>query len=304
MALECGELMHQVFAAVRIWQLEKVQKLPLHAQYTGKRIFKSARWNAVWNRCMSQTDERDQLLELCFGVLQSSGWKDSDKDQTRTMTNMELASICYADESLPKMDNWPIYVQDKSNPQSMVGIEQVFDVVLTYEDGKEFRYVGTMDGLVLKQSTGEYYIDENKTAARLGDAWRDAFDMRHQITGYCAASTSVFGFEVLRSRVTGLRIKPTNKGEDVYPFEPIMRRWEDVQHWANWVRENAEMYERYQTDFEHATRRTHSCNRYFRPCSLLSFCCDPDGAAGRRLAFDELMVAADPSPSERAIADS
>jgi hypothetical protein len=303
MALECGELMHQVFAAVRIWQLEKVQKLPLHAQYTGKRIFKSARWNAVWNRCMTQTDERDQLLELCFGVLQSSGWKDNDKDQTRTMTNMELASICYADESLPKMDNWPIYVEDTSNPQSMVGIEQVFDVVLTYEDGKEIRYVGTMDGLVRKEATGEYYIDENKTASRLGDAWRDAFDMRHQITGYCAASTSVFGFEVLRSRVTGLRIKPTNKGEDVYPFEPIMRRWEDVQHWASWVRENAETYERYQTDFEHATRRTHSCNRYFRPCSLLSFCCDPDGAAGRRLAFDELMVPAEPSPSERAVAD-
>ena len=32
------------------------------------------------------------------------------------------------------MDNWPIYVEDEGNPQSLVGIEQVFDVVLTYED--------------------------------------------------------------------------------------------------------------------------------------------------------------------------
>src|SRR5215510_7065988 len=190
MALECGELMHQVFAAVRIWQLSKVQKLDAHAQVIGRRIYKSARWNAVWNRCMTQTDERDQLLELCFGVLQSSGWKDDERDQTRTMTNMELASICYADESLPKMDNWPIYVEDKANPQSVVGIEQVFDVVLTYEDNHEIRYVGTIDGLVVKTSTGEYYLDENKTASRLGDAWRNAFDMRHQVTGYCAASTS------------------------------------------------------------------------------------------------------------------
>jgi hypothetical protein len=184
-----------------------------------------------------------------------------------------------------------------------VGIEQVFDVVLTFEDGKEIRYVGTMDGLVLKAATGQYYIDENKTSVRLSDAWRNAFDMRHQVTGYCAASTSVFGFRVLRSRVTGLRIKPTNKGEDVYPFEPIERKWDDVQHWASWVREYAETFERYQNDFEHATRNTHSCNRYFRACSLLSFCADPDGAAGRRLAFDELMVPSEPSPSERAVAD-
>jgi hypothetical protein len=303
MALECGELMHQVFAAVRIWQLSKIQKLDLHAQATGKRIFKSHRWNMCWNRCLTQTDERDQLLELCFSVLATSGWKDDEKDTTRTMTNMELASICYADEHLPKMENWPLYVEDTTNPQSMVGIEQVFDVVLTFEDNREIRYVGTIDGLVIKKSTGDYYLDENKTASRLSDAWRNAFDTRHQLTGYCAASTSVFGFPVYRSRVTGLRIKPTNKGEDVYPFEPVIRKWDDIQHWATWVREMAETYEKYKDDYEHATRFTHSCNRYFRPCSLLSFCADADGAAGRKLAFEELMVQADPSPSERAVTE-
>lgn len=252
---------------------------------------------------MTQTDERDQLLELCFGVLGTSGWKDDERDQTRTLTNMELASITYADEHLPKMENWPIYVEDQANPQSVVGIEQVFDVVLTYEDNREIRYVGTIDGLVIKAATGEYYLDENKTASRLGSGWRDAFDMRHQITGYCAASTSVFGFDkpVYKSRVTGLRIKPMNKGEDVYPFEPIARTWESIQHWGTWVREMAETYERYQNDYEHATRFTHSCNRYFRPCSLLSFCADT--AEGRQLAFNELMVAADPSPSERAVSE-
>lgn len=303
MALEAGELMHQVFAAVRIWQLSRKQGFDAHAQVVGRRIFKSARWNVCWSHCMTHTEERDQLLELCFRVLSSSGWKDSVSDLTRTMTNMELATICYVDEHLPKMENWPIYVEDKGNPQACVGIEQVFDVVLTYEDNKEIRCVGTIDGLVRKEGTGEYYLDENKTAARLGDAWRNSFDMKHQITGYCAASTSVFGFEVYRSRVTGLRIKPMNKGEDVYPFEPIVRKWDDIQHWATWVRQMAETYERYKDDFEHATRFTHSCNRYFRPCSLLSFCADPDGAAGRKLAFDELMVPAEPSPSERAVSE-
>lgn len=240
-------------------------------------------------------------MELCFAVLGSANWQDDEKDSTRTMTNMELATICYIDELLPKMDNWPLYVENEKVPSSMVGIEQVFDVVLTYEDNKEIRYIGTIDGLVRKASTEEYYLDENKTAARLGEGWRNTFDMKHQITGYCAASTSVFGFKVLRSRVTGLRIKPMNKNEDVYPFEPIERTEDAIQHWATWVREMAETYERYKSDFEHATRYTHSCNRYFRSCSLLGFCADT--AEGRQIAFNEQMVAAEPSPSERSIGE-
>jgi hypothetical protein len=304
MALEAGELMHHVFAAVRIWQLDTVQGLGAHAQAVGKRIFGAARWSQVWTHCVSHTDDRDQLLELCFAILHGSKWKDDDKDQTRTMTNMELATICYVDEHLPKMENWPIHVEDKLNPQAVVGIEQVFDVVLTYEDNKEIRYVGTIDGLVIKKSTEEYYLDENKTASRLGDGWRAAFDMRHQITGYCAASTSVFGFDkpVYRSRVTGLRIKPMNKGEDVYPFEPTVRTWASIQHWGTWVREMAETYEKFKDDFEHATRFTHSCNRFFRPCSLLSFCADTP--KGREEAYTMDMVQAEPSPSERAVQDA
>ena len=119
------------------------------------------------------------------------------------------------------MENWPIYVEERTNPRSLVGIEQVFDVVLTFDDNYEVRYIGTVDGLVRKASTGEYYIDENKTAARLGDAWRNAFDMKHQTQGTARSALACFGSRLCGVRVTGLRIKPANKGEDVYPFEPI-----------------------------------------------------------------------------------
>jgi hypothetical protein len=299
MALECGEVMHQVFAAVRIWQLDKVQGLPKHAKVTGNRIFGELRWKMVWDHCLNQTDQRDQVLELCFAVLHSSRWKDEVSDPTRTMTNMELATIVYVDEQLPKMDNWPIYVADESDPQSLVGIEQVFDVVLTYDDNYEIRYIGTVDGLVKKESTGKYYVDENKTASRLSDGWRLSFDVKHQATGYCAISSAIFPFKVMRSRVQGLRIKPSNKGEDVYPLEPVERTEDAIQHWATWVREMVETYEKYKNDFEHATRFTHSCNRFFRPCSLLSFCSDT--AEGRHLSFHEHMVSASLSPSERAV---
>jgi hypothetical protein len=106
---------------------------------------------------------------------------------------------------------------------------------------------------------------------------------------------------VLRSRVTGLRIKPANKGEDVYPFEPIPRTRESIWRWGTWVREMVETYEKDKDNFEYATRYTHSCQRFFRPCSLLAFCAD--SPEGRQEAWTVDMVPAELSPSERAVQD-
>ena len=80
MALECGTALHEVFAAVRLWQLDRVQGLPKHTKYNGARIFGELRWNMCWNHCVTHTDERDQLLELCFAILKSGNWKDDEKD--------------------------------------------------------------------------------------------------------------------------------------------------------------------------------------------------------------------------------
>jgi len=297
MALEAGELMHQMFAAVRIWQLHHIQGLDKHAKFTGERIFGKKRWAKCWKEA-SQKDNRENLMQLAFAVLHSSGWEDDLGDSVRVMSNMELASIVYIDERLPYMDGWPIYVESKDDPSKPIGIEQVFDMVLLYSDGKEIRAIGTIDGLVEKALTNERFLDENKTASRLDAGWRASFDMSHQVTWYCVACTVAFGFQTFKSRVTGLKIKPTNKGEDIYVLEPIERTEASIQHWAHWLRYQVELFERYQKDFEHAPRFTKSCNRYFRPCSLLSFCCD--SPEGRQEQWSQ-MVEPDKSPSERAI---
>lgn len=299
MALEAGELMHQVYAAVRIWQLWHVQKLPKHAKITGERIFGKKRWTEIIKRTEAANDDREYLMSLAFATLHTSGWEDNPDDKTRTMTNMELSAVCYIDERMSYFDNWPIYVESKKKPTGLIGIEQVFDVCLYFSDGKVVRYIGTVDGLVIKSATNEPYLDENKTASRLDDGWRMSFDMAHQITGYCAASTVLFGFPVNKARVTGCKIRPTHRGEDVYVME-VSRDEAAIQHWSRWVRFTDEQYEKYQSDWEHAPRFTHSCNRYFRPCSLLAFCCDtPEG----RMEQFKQMVPADKSPSERAIGD-
>lgn len=304
MALEAGELMHRVFATVRIWQLWRLQKLEKHAMFTGARLF-----GPMWTHILKAGEEyrrgdpRDQLLNMCFATLHNAGWEDSPTDATRTMGNMELATIAYVDERFENFNNWPVWVANKKDPKCQVGIEQVFDVVLEYADGYKVRYVGTDDGLHLDmQNGGRLCLEDNKTTIRMDEGLRQSFVMKHQFTGYMACSTCVFGFPVYVGRVWGVKIKYSQKGENCMSI-PIERDFESIAKWGSdvrWVMEN--MHDPFDHDYgyEGAPRFTHSCNRYFRACALLPFCAD--NAAGRVAAYDE-MVPVDPSPSERAVLD-
>lgn len=292
--------MHQVFAALRIWQLQYRQKLPRHAKVTAERIFGKDRWKKIMSEVDFSLDDREQLMQVAFSTLHTSGYEDEPGDNIRVMANMEMASIVYVDEQLAKMDTWPIWVANKKDPKAPVGIEQVFDVILEYADGRTIRFIGTLDGLVIDTFRDDRLtLDENKTASRLDDAWKFSFDMTHQITGYLACSTSVFGLEVFHARVTGLRLKPTNRGEDIYVLN-TSRTADSILHWARWVRHTVDLADLYEGDYENAPRYTHSCNRYFRPCSLIPFCSDT--REGRVEQFEQ-MVPVEGSPSERAVRD-
>lgn len=237
-------------------------------------------------------------MVLAFALLHSSGFEDNPDDKVRTLDAMELACIQYIDEILPKLDNWPIYVEDVRRPNCYVGIENVFDVVLTYDDGKQFRYIGTLDALTINKAKNDRYtLEDNKTASRLDDGWKASFMLSHQVSGYMACASALLGFDIFHSRILGLKIKPTGRGEDVYVVHPT-RSSEDFQRWAFWFRHTADQYEQYKDNYEYAPRYTHSCNRYFRPCALIPFC--GDTYEGRLEQWDQ-MVAAKASPSERAV---
>jgi hypothetical protein len=291
--------MHEVFAAVRLWQLMTRMGLKRHAKVNGERLFGSARWNEVIGATDWELDEREQLLQFAFAVLHSGKFFDDPSDDVRTISNMEMATIVYVDEQLPKMDNWPIWVADKKDPNCLVGVEQVFDVVLYYEDGRAIRFAGTIDGLVLDlHRGGRPTLDENKTASRLDDGWIMSFDMSHQVTGYLTAASTYFGFGIAHSRIQGLKVKPSGRGDDKY-VKVVSRTADSVRTWAAWFRHTVELFEAYKDDWEHAPRYTHSCNRYFRPCSLVQFCGDtPDG----RIEQWASMEKPPGSPTEQAIA--
>jgi hypothetical protein len=300
MALEAGELMHKVFAMCRIWQLHRLQKLPKHAKKAGHRIFGEKLFDEIWAKGEGYA-KRDELLAMCFAVLHNSNWVDDPKDSIRTMSNMEVATIEYVDERLRAMDQFPIWVASEFDSNSKVGIEQVFDVVMQYEDGYKLRYIGTIDGLVLDTDRDNTpTLEDNKTASRIDSGFQNALFMKYQFTGYLACSTAVFGIQVFYGRVIAVKIKRSNTGEN-YASLAISRDFDAISKWGQdvrWFVEN--LYEPFgDSGYENAPRFTHSCNRYFRPCSLIPFCADT--AEGRKIAFEQEMVPADQSPSERAI---
>lgn len=309
LALEAGETMHQVFAMVRIYQLHHIQKLPKHATAVGQRIYGVSRYKSILHQDDATLPNRERLLNLCFAVLHTSEWYDDPSDRIRTMANMELATIAYVDERMPTWDRWPVWVSDKKNPNSPTGVEQHFDVVLEYSDGKRIRFIGTIDGLMHDvNNQNRLTLDENKTASRLDDAWAASFEIGHQITGYMACCIAVFGVQVWHGRVTGCRIKHTHSGEDIRVLYPS-RDAANFMEWGAWVRHTVDVHETYlnqhpqdssMPDFESSPRYTHSCNRFFRSCSFLPFCADtPDG----RVEQFNQMQSTPPSPSERAVLD-
>jgi len=284
--------------------------LTQHARVAADRIFRdrgepsyfnqsfdSNRWGNCWEKAVGVKNDRESLAVLAYEIIDSSGWEDDHNDRIRIKDSMELASLAYIDEVLPVMDNFPIYVEDE--PYDVIGIENVFDVVLTYNDGKQYRFIGTLDGLTYDKAMERYTLEDNKTASRLDAGWKASFELSHQVSGYLACAASVYGFDIYHSRILGLKNRPSGRGEDTYFVHPS-RNAEQFQRWAFWFRHTAEMYERYKDHYEYAPRYTHSCNRYFRPCSLIPFC--NDTYEGRIEQWDQ-MVSAKASPSELAVED-
>lgn len=309
LALEAGSTMHEVFAMTRIFQLQYIQRKPKHARACANRIFGPARFKQILSEDQPSLDQRERLLNLAFATLHTSEWYDDPADRIRTMSNMEVASIAYIDERMSTWDRWPIWISDPDNPDAPVGVEQHFDVVLEYTDGKRIRFIGTVDGLLHDlNNQNRLTLDENKTASRLDDAWAASFEIGHQVTGYMACCIAVFGVQVWNARITGCRIKHTNSGEDIRVLYP-KRDASMFMEWGNWVRHTVDMHEGYQNqhpdapnmpNFEATPRYTHSCNRFFRPCSFLPFCADtPEG----RIDQWHNMVETPLSPSERAVLD-
>jgi hypothetical protein len=283
MPLEMGSAAHEVFAAVRLWQLHHHQSRSDLADFHGPRLFGDTRYQAMLEAIDKREDDRAQSLAFCLSALETSGFYDDPSDRRRTMTNLEEACIAYIDRW-----NWtrmPVWIRDIHDPHSDIGIELPFDIVLqfVFTDGsiREFRYIGKADGL--HDRDGSLCLHENKTASRLDDAWSQSFLLSSQITGYCIALSLWAGRSIETAEIYGMCVPlPKNYDFGGIVRETVPRFSHHFERWFAWFLHTVEVEELYKNDPINAPKYTHSCNRYFRPCSMIPFC-DADNEEQERI---------------------
>lgn len=294
MALEAGSAMHEAFAALRLWQLYRLQNLYEHFLFHGKRLFNTIEEPNRFENCIAnfqKSDPRDEALNFLYEILNSGTFYDDPRDRIRTIGNMEETLVRYVDELWPTMKNNPIWVEDPLDPTALVGIEIPFDMVID----NALRYIGTIDGIC--QRPEQLRIEENKTASRLDEAWRNSFDVSAQPTGYMVAARALTGQSVDTSRVIGVKVKQTKSNEDMLVFS-VDRSESQIASWYRTLLYTHRVATEFVDEPLLAPEFTHSCNRYFRSCAFTPLCSsDMDDQE----AMLESMEPAPPSPSEERI---
>lgn len=288
MALEAGAACHEAFAAARLFDL-MTRGLMDHVVYHGPRLFGRERFTemmAIYHK-YSREDRRTCLLNFALEALYSSGFYDDPRDKRRTMTNLEEACITYLDRI--RWDR-PVWVENESDPTSMIGIEIPFDVTVGIkidvgagiEEEINVRFIGRIDGVHWSDSNRtRIELEENKTGSRLDDAWRESFGMSHQVTGYMIALTTILdahnvecGSDGIRHGIVhGLAI-PQPASRDISGIErvPVRRYDHQIAEWFHWFTASVAKYQFFTGDELNAPKYTHSCNRYFRSCSFIPLC--------------------------------
>lgn len=276
MALEAGKAAHEAFAAVRMWQVDQVQGYTDHADYWGRRLFRDAyddmRHIAHGN---IETDRQAAFVNYMLTAFEASGFYDDPDDKRRTVTNIEEALIVYADRVNLRRD---IYIHDINDPTAPIGVEMPVDVVVSMYDKShddlvlQIRYVGRADGLCwLTPDT--LALEDNKTASRINDAWTLSQWTSHQFTGYCVGISAMINRPIEDGMIHGLAIPlPRSYDYGGIVTEYVKRTEAHTMQWLAWILHTVQIIDTWRDDPVNAPMNTGSCNKFFRPCSMIPLC--------------------------------
>jgi hypothetical protein len=258
--LECGNALHQSFAAHRLWQLAHSTTPISVVNDTGTRIFGSERWYEL----AAKIDEGNPE-PIALEALYTSGFIDDPRDRRRTLTNMELSLLHYLTRY--PHDHLPYVNGD------FVGVEVPVRLKLTFEDGTEFAYLGRADVVLTEPKTGKLIVVDNKTSSNVGNNWEVQWRTSHQLTGYCVGVSSMIRQRVMDFGVLGLQV-PLPKGQEFggYVFMEGQKTTRAVAEWAKWCYSAWSLWDQYKDQPFEAPQFTHSCYRYFRGCSFVPIC--------------------------------
>lgn len=298
MPLEAGSALHLVFATARLadmfengatWYAKEVYDLDkLHG--FARSILKDGPWEEAWRYLSREGPWEQRIRDACLSVLETSGFEDDASDKRRTLANMEECTFVYLDRY--EWGRWmPVWINTPHG--ELIGVETPFDLVVesTEELGEDRvqnvtqlrpktarRFVGRIDGLCFDRIHKAYTVCENKTASRLDDAWHSQWQLANQVTGYCLAGETLLNNSapVNDAVIFGLALPlPRTYDYGGCVRVPVTRSNQQRAEWFSWFAHTADLFEEYMPRPADAPHYTHSCSRYFRPCSLLSFCSMP-----------------------------
>lgn len=273
MALEAGSACHDVFAAGRLFDLYHNGPTLYGNGVKSQVVRRSVELFGVDRAELMLTkftqdgeDERTRLLQGGIHILESSGFYDDPSDNRRTMDKLTESCIAYLDR----------YEYGKTIPYvrgDFVGVENAFGIIVEFGERKVL-FTGRIDGVHCdRNDISRPFVEENKTASRLGDAWELSFDTSHQVTGYIVAGSTLVGSDMDMARIRGVSI-PQPRSYDYGGVATVttFRRPHHFERWAEWFMHTVEMYFEFKDRPLDAPMYTHSCNRYFRPCSYIPLC--------------------------------
>ena len=219
--------------------------------------------------------DRTNTINFAIEAIESFGFYDDLEDNRRTISNISESMIAYVDGY--NMDRYPIWVRDVDDPETDIGIEIAFDVVvdLEYElndavANKHVRFTGKLDGLHYDKEN--LLIIEEKSGSRLDEAWLSQWVLSHQITGYCLAASTFTGLPCTSALVSGMRIPIGRVPAEGIRKEKVPRNQVLFEKWANWFITTINVEQQWKDNVLNAPMYTNSCNRYFRSCSFLPLC--------------------------------
>jgi hypothetical protein len=300
MALEAGGAAHEVFAAHRLSHIREfgpeaygisTDQANTLFRSTGVRLFGSVRFDEMVAAIDPREDQRTQRIAFSLTALHNSGFYDDPGDKRRTTTNIEEMCIAYMDK-FDWSKQMP-YIHDIHGENPFVGIEIQVDVTIEFtleETGevKSYRFIGKADGLHYKDaSLTSLRVHENKTASRLGDAWEQSWNTNHQPTGYMIALSAMLNVNIQDGLLLGSCL-PMPRSYDMNGISrvPITREDWQIKEWFDWFYHTVQLHDKHVNDPISAPQYTHSCNRYFRPCSFIPLCGSPPEE--RQEMLDEL----------------
>ena len=287
MALEAGGAAHEVFAAHRLWHLRKGLESGDYSTETrdrifnigGHRLFGEQRFREMVGAIDPREDERSQQLQFALTALYNGGFYDDPQDKRRTTTNIEEMCIAYMDK-FDWQKQLPVVLNIDSD-QPFIGIEIEVDVTIEFvtldHAVHKYRFIGKADGLHWKDEKQEVMrVHENKTASRLGEAWELSWETNHQPTGYIIGLGAMLNLPIRDALMLGTAL-PLPRAYELNGVSrvPVTRSEWQLREWFQWFYHTAQLHDAFVDRPVDAPQYTHSCNRYFRPCSFIPLCASP-----------------------------